>query len=181
MKRNLLVLALLVLGSVAVSCNPASAFGDRLFGCFCPGHCLSRYVNVQVCTPYNAFTPFCGGYSHNYGVTNGCCGQGCGSGGCNSGCGVCGPLSPFGGFCGPVGPVCAAPSPYLPGNAYAQMPYAPMPMMPAPMHAMAPYGGYYGYGVQPASYGYGVQPASYLPASYPMHVDAPPMRNAFGN
>lgn len=174
MKRNFLVLALLAVGSAAVCCNSALAYG-RFFPCLFPGHCLSRYYNVQVSAPYNAFTPFCGGYMYNYGVTNGggCCAP-CGGGGCGSFCNAC--PSYFG--MAPGYPVCAAPTPYPMSYAqapyapmpYAPMPYAQMPTMPAPlMQATMPYGGgYYGYGVQPAGY-----------ATTP--VELPPMRNAFGN
>jgi hypothetical protein len=188
MKRKFLVLALLAVGVVAVTTGPASAWGFlgyRLLGscfpnCF-PGHHLSRYVNVQICQPYNAFTPFTGGYSHAYGVTN-ASGFGGPCGACGGGCGPCGPCSlgaasPMG-F--PCGPVCSMP--YTPGAQYAQiqypqMQYPQMPMMPAPlMQATAPYGGY-----NPGYYGYGVQPVGYYPMSYPMQQQQFPMRNAFGN
>ena len=94
MKRNFLATALLALGFVGLLTAPAAAWGDGLLGCCLPGHSLSRYMNVQVSMPYNAFTPFCGGFTYNYGGA--CCGPMCGP--------RCGPMQgcgypmPYGGY-----------------------------------------------------------------------------------
>jgi hypothetical protein len=186
MKRKFFAVALMALGMMGLNAAPASAWVGappcfNLWSCFFPGHALSRYANVQISLPYNAFTPFTGGYTYNYGVTNGpCCGPvwgGMPTGGMPTGGMPWGgfpgggmPWGGMGGMGGYCGPVCAGPM-TMPGS-YPMPMMMPAQGMPGPTVPMA---------MQP-TYHYGVQPASYMPAYYPMSTgERFPMRNAFGN
>lgn len=162
--KRIFVLGLLAFLGVAATADTASAWNGywryRLLGCL-PGHGWSRSVNVHVSRPYNAFTPFCGGFS--YGVGN-CCSSPCETAGCGmQACGM-GGMGMMGPVCGmmpmaPSGDMTAFASPYyLPAAPTAAMPMQGMPMQAMPMHQANPYG---------------VQPAGYSPMGYGMPTYAP--------